>query len=175
MNKIPEQCVKLDADEAIKRKGVFAVSDGDLLKKIQDEQNDKFTDIRSLRFGWVKQPSSDGKKTELKLMTTLPNGKYVFPDKTQNVEEIIPEDSYLCLVFEPTGQKVAFAKILFPEYQPKIYVPPTRIPAMVWRDNKGTIHRKLGVGNSYQERMMYCMMEMEKLGVDSYKVIHRKK
>ena len=157
-----EKCEKLDADSAIKRKGVFGKNDKELLKIINErqKQDEKFTDIRSIRFGWVKQSADSTGKVKSKLMSTLPNGKVVFPDKSEDLDSIIPEDPYLCLVFEPIGEKVAFAKILFPEYKPKIYIPPSRIPAMVWRDSKGIVHRKMPVGTTYEERIISAVKEM---------------
>jgi len=171
-----DKCKKIDADEAIKRKGVFGKSDKELLDIIKEKQgvDDKFTDIRSIRFGWVKQPQDSSGKSVSKLMSTLPNGKYIFPDKSENLENIVPEEPYLCLVFEPEGEKVAFAKILFPEYKPKIYIPPSRIPAMVWRDSKGIVRRKMPIGTTYEERLISAIKEMESLGVESVTVVFRK-
>ena len=171
-----DKCKKMDADEAIQRKGIFGKSNKELLEEIKEKQkvDDKFTDIRSIRFGWVKQPQDITGNTKSKLMSTLPNGKYVFPDKTEDLDGIIPEEPYLCLVFEPVGEKVAFAKVLFPEYKPKIYVPPSRIPAMVWRDSKGIIHRKMPLGNSYEERIISAIKEMESLGVETVTIVFRK-
>ena len=165
------KCLKIDADEAIKRKGEFGTTDGKLLERIQTMQDERFTDIRSVRFGWVDQPDeTDGLKMKKKLMSTLPNGKFIFPDRSQDLNAIVPEDPYLCLVFEPEEGKVAFAKILFPEYQPKIYIPPTRMPSMVWRDEKGTVHRKLPHGNSYEERLVSAIKEMEIKGFEHVKI-----
>jgi len=164
--------LKMDADEAIKKKGVFATKNEDLLKVIEQNQDDRFKDIRSLRFGWVKQPAEGDKAAETKLMSMLPNGKVVFIDRSQETEDLIPEDPYICMVYE--REREAFAKILFPEYQPKIYIPPSRIPAMVWRDEAGKIHRKLPHGNTYEERLIQAIKEMEKFGFESIKVVFRK-
>lgn len=163
---------KIDADEAIKRKGEFGTDDAELLKKIEKTQDDRFKDIYSLRFGWRKQPSEDNKEPEIKLISLLPNGKIVFVDRSHDEKEIIPEDPYICLVYERPRE--AFAKILFPEYQPKIYIPPSRIPAMVWRDSKGRINRKHPEGNSYEERLVTAIREMEMLGFESVKLVFRK-
>lgn len=163
---------KMDADEAIKRKGKFAISDDELLKQIETSQDERFKDIYSLRFGWKKQPTDDDTEPEEKLMSMLPNGKVVFVDRSQEEEGVIPEDPYICLVYERPRE--AFAKILFPEYQPKIHIPPSRIPAMVWRDKKGKVHRKLPHGNSYEERLISAIKEMEMLGFESIKIIYKK-
>jgi len=166
--------MKMDADEAVSRRGVFGTEDEKLLEQIQDTQDERFTDIRSIRFGWVKQPTNKGTETEEKLMSTLPNGKFVFPDRSQEITDIIPEDPYLCLVFEPPEGKVAFAKVLFPEYQPKIYIPPSRIPLMVWRDEKSKkIRRKVHKFNSYEDRLMASIKEMESFGFESIKIIFK--
>jgi len=163
---------KLNADEAISRKGTFGGNIEEDIKKIENLQDDRFTDIWSLRFGWVEQQSDKGSKTQKKLMSMLPNGKVVFIDRYQNDTDIVPEDPYICLVYE--REREAFAKIIFPEYQPKIYIPPSRLPVMVWRDNKGRIQRRLGKGNSYEMRLLDCIKEMEKLGFDSVKIVYRK-
>jgi len=108
----------------------------------------------------------------MKLMSMLPNGKVVFIDRSQNIEEIIPEDPYICMVYE--REREAFAKVLFPEYQPKIYIPPSRIPAMVWRDEKGNVRRKVPHENSYEERLIKAIKEMEGMGFESIKIVFRK-
>ena len=162
----------MDADEAVRKRGEFGIKKEELLKEIEENQDERFRDIRSLRFGWVKQPGEGKKEGETKLMSMLPNGKVVFIDRSQDVTELIPEDPYICIVFE--REREAFAKILFPEYQPKIYIPSTRIPVMVWRDEEGRVHRKLPHGNSYEERIITCIKEMEKLGFESIKVVFRK-
>ena len=164
--------LKMDADEAVRKKGDLVSKKEDILKEIEENQDERFKDIRSLRFGWVKQPGEGTKEGETKLMSMLPNGKVVFIDRSQDISELIPEDPYICIVFE--REREAFAKILFPEYQPKIYIPSTRIPVMVWRDKEGKIHRKLPHGNSYEERIIACIKDMENLGFESIKVIFRK-
>ena len=164
--------LKMDADEAIMRKGEFGGSSEEALKVIEEKQDERFVDIRSLEFGLVDQHPEEGVKSDFKLMSMLPNGKVVFPDRTEDLDKIIPEDPYLCLVYE--REREAFAKILFPEYQPKIYIPPSRIPAMVWRDEKGVVRRKLPHGNTYEERIIEAIKEMEKLGFDSIKVVFRR-
>jgi len=169
---------KLDVDEAIKRKGEFGKPDEELLKGIDkvQSQDDKFCEIYSLRFGWKKQPPKDpnnkDEEPKFKLMSALPDGRVCFIDRSQDEEEIIPEDPYICLVFK--RDREAFAKVLFPEYQPKIYVPPNRLPAMVWRDSKGKVHNKRPFGNSYEERIVSAIKEMEKMGFESVKIVFRK-
>jgi len=164
---------RIDADEAIKRRGEFGTDNTELLKRIEKTQDDRFKDIYSLRFGWRKQPSEDPtKEAEIKLMSLLPNGKIVFVDRSHDEKDIIPEDPYICLVYERPRE--AFAKILFPEYQPKIYITPSRIPAMVWRDSKGRVNRKHPDGNSYEERIIAAIREMEMLGFESVKLVFRK-
>jgi len=164
---------KLDADEAIKRKGSFGSKDEELLKDIEKSQDDRFTDIYSLTFGWKKQPQTNKDiEPEDKLMSMLPNGKICFIDRSQDETEIVPEDSYICLIYERPRE--AFAKILFPEYQPKIYVPSSRLPAMVWRDDKGKIHNKVPMGSSYEERIISAIKEMENMGIYTVKIVFRK-
>ncbi len=164
--------LKMNADEAISKSGVFGTKKDKLMEEIEKNQDERFRDIRSLRFGWVKQPVEGKKVEETKLMSMLPNGKVVFIDRSQDLTDINPEDPYICMVYE--REREAFAKILFPEYQPKIYIPPSKIPAMVWRDKQGKIHRRLPHGNSYEERLIQAIKEMEKLGFESIKVVFRK-
>ena len=45
---------------------------------------------------------------------------------------------------------------------------------MVWRDKKGKVHRKLPHGNSYEERLISAIKEMEMLGFESIKIIYKK-
>lgn len=165
---------KLDVDEALARKGVFGTSDEELLKKIEktQSQDEKFCEMYSLVFGKKQQPGRDGGDPVFKIMSALPDGRIVFVDRSQDEEEIILEDPYICLVFKQ--DRVAFAKILFPEYQPHIYIPPNRLPAMVWRDDKGRVQRRMPVGNSYEERIVKAVKDMEKMGFEHVKVVFRK-
>jgi hypothetical protein len=162
---------KIDADEAIERKGEFGGNKEEALKYIEERQDERFTDIRSLRFGWVDQ-SPDKDKKDIKLMSMLPNGKVVFPDRSEDLDTIVPEEPYICLVYE--REREAFAKVLFQEYQPKIYIPPTRIPAMVWRDESGKVRRKLPHGKTYEERLIKAIKEMESRGFETIKIVFRK-
>ena len=107
--------LKLDADVAVDRSGKLGMSKEEHLKIIEEAQDERFKDIRSLTFGWVEQSDEEGGKKERKLMTYLINGKATFIDKSQELEEVIPEDPYICMVYERPRE--AFAKILFPEYQ----------------------------------------------------------
>ena len=163
---------KLDVDEALRLKGTSG-SNKEEIKKIDLMQDERFTDIWSLRFGWVEQlPEKGGKPGQKKLMSMLPNGKKVFIDRYQDPSDVVPEDPYICLVYE--REREAFAKILFPEYQPKIYIPPSRLPVMVWRDEKGKVKRELGNGNSYEMRLVDCIKKMEAKGFESIKIVYRK-
>ena len=117
----------------------------------------------SIIFGWKIQPN--GSK---KLMSKLPCGKALFPDKSEDVDSIEPSIPYVCLVYEPeenpdgTQAKQAYAKIICEEYIPIIYVPKSRIPVMVWVDKNGRKRNKVPVGNSYMDRMMILLDMAEK-------------
>jgi len=163
---------KLNADDAIKRKELASISNEELAKKIEISQDERFKDIYSLRFGWKVQQASDGVTQEKKLISMMPSGKIVFLDRSQKEEDVIPEDPYICLIFETP--KVAFAKVLFPEYQPKIYVPPSRLPVLVWRDAEGRTQRERAEGDSYETRLVNAVKRMEVLGIESFKIIFRK-
>ncbi len=165
---------KLSVDEIIRRKGGDTITDhNDVLKQIEKVQDDRFTDFYSLRFGWKEQKIEEGKDPVKKLIAALPNGKICFLDRSQDEKDVIPEDPYLCLVFDRPGS-VAFAKILFPEAQPRIYIPATRLPVMVWKDEKNITQRRRAEGNSYEERLANAIKGMELLGFESFKVIFRK-
>ena len=45
---------------------------------------------------------------------------------------------------------------------------------MVWRDDKGRIQRRMPVGNSYEERIVKAVKDMEKMGFEHVKVVFRK-
>jgi len=166
---------KMDADEAIKRCGKLALGKEEKLKLIESMQSERFKDIRSLKFGWVEQEDErTGKLKEKKLMSMLPNGKVCFIDHSQSIEDVDPDTYYVCLVYEPEGQKVSFAKILFAEYEPKIFIPPSRLPTMVWRDDNGKVTQKLPHGNSYEERLVSAIKEFEMKGFEDIKIVFRK-
>lgn len=164
---------KMDVDEAVKQKGT-STSEEELLKEIDgiQSQNERFCEIYSLVFGWKEQPHKKEEKTEYKLMSSLPDGRVVFIDRSQNEDEIIPEEPYICLIYKRS--KEAFAKILFPQYQPHIYIPPNRLPVMVWRDKKGKVQRERPFGKSYEERVISAIKKMEHKGFEHVKVVFRK-
>ena len=45
---------------------------------------------------------------------------------------------------------------------------------MVWRDDKGKLHRKTPWEDTWEKRMMKCIKEFEQMGINNYKVIFRK-
>jgi len=157
----------LSIDDAKKLKGVT----GDRAKEFENEITSKqdllFKDIYCVTFGWKKQ--DDGSK---KLVSKMPNGKILFPDRSEEMQEIDPGTPYICLVYE--REREAFAKVICEEYQPKIFVPSSKIPHMVYRDEKGKMRRKAPHGNSYEERIVSAIKEMEQLGFPSIKVVFRK-
>lgn len=166
---------RLDIDEAVRQRGRSFKYDEATMEEIENiqKQDEKFNEIYPLVFGWKKQASkTEGGKAEFKLMSSLPDGRVVFVDRSQDEEEVTPEEPYICLVYK--RPKEAFAKILFPQYQPHVYVPPTRLPVMVWRDEKGNIHRETPHGNSYEERIISAHKKMERMGFDHYKVVFRR-
>jgi len=171
----------LSIDEAKERKGVVGDSAKEFEEQVINKQDSQFKDIMSVVFGWKIQP--DGSR---KLVSKLPNGKILFPDRSEQLETIEPGIPYICLVYErkdetnpKTGEvlnpgREAFAKICAEEYHPKIYVPSSKMPTMVWRDREsGKIRRKVPVANSYELRMITAIKEMEKLGFPSVRIIFR--
>jgi len=159
----------LSIDEVKRRKGVAGERAKEFEEEILNKQDSLFRDIMCVTFGWKLQ--EDGTK---KLVSKLPNGKILFPDRSVNLEEIEPGTPYICLVYDREDGREGFAKVICEEYQPKIYIPSSRVPLMVWRDEKGNIRRKAPHGNSYEMRIVSCIKEMEKMGFSSIKVIFRK-
>ena len=139
------------------------------------KQDGQFKDLYVIVFGWKEQGEGKPKK----LMSKLPSGKLVFPDKTENVSMIEQGLPYICLVYdrkvdeEGKPGREAFAKIICEEYTPKIYVPSSRLPHMVWRDKSGTLRNKAPFGNTFEERIISAIKEMEKMGFPSVKVVFR--
>jgi len=165
---------KLSVDEVIRRKGGDVVTDhNEVLKQIEKVQDDRFTDFYSLRFGWKEQKMEEGKEPVKKLIAALPNGKICFLDRSQEEKDVIPEDPYLCLVFDRPGS-VAFAKVLFPEAQPRIYIPATRIPVVIYKNDKNITERWRSNADTYEGRIVDCINKMEFLGFESFKIIFRK-
>lgn len=156
----------LSVDEAKNRKKVSGKLGEKFVEEILEKQDSLFKDIMVVTFGWKVQ--EDGSK---KLVSKLPNGKIIFPDRSEALEEIESGVPYICLVYE--REREAFAKVICEEYQPKIFVPSSRIPQMVWREESGKIRHKAPHGSSYELRMVSAIKEMEKLGFPSVKVIFR--
>lgn len=156
---------KMDVDDAKNRRGKF-MSDKEFDKLISSKCNELFGDIRTLKFSWKEQ--DNGKK---KLMSRLPNGKVVFVDHNEELDSVIPGVPYICSVYERDSE--AFAKIICEEYEPKIYILPNRLVHEVWRDEKGTIRRKAPHGNSYEERAVSALKEMENRGFPSVRIVFR--
>ncbi len=169
----------MDIDEAIKKKGVSGKAATEFVDEIAGKQDNQFTSIMSVVFGWKAQP--DGSK---KLVSKLPNGKIMFPDRSEEVEHIEAGVPYICLIYERKDEldakgnvirqgREAFAKICSEEYQPKIFVTKSRMPSMVWREESGKVRNKVPHGNSYEIRMISAIKEMEKLGFPSVRVVFR--
>ena len=154
-------------DEAIIKKGATGKAVKTFKEEISGKQDNLFKDIMSVVFGWKIQ--ADGSK---KLVSKLPNGKIIFPDRSEQHEKVEPGVPYICLVFE--REREAFAKICSEEYQPKIFIPSSRMLTMVWRDNSGKVHRKVPHESTYEERIVSAVKEMEKLGFPSIRIIYRK-
>ncbi len=64
-------------DEAKEKKGVSGTAAKEFETEVTGKQDNLFTDIMSVVFGWKEQP--DGGR---KLVSKLPNGKIIFPDRS---------------------------------------------------------------------------------------------
>ena len=156
----------LSIDEAKQKVGVSGEKAKEFEDLVLSKQDHLFEDIMSVTFGWKTQ--EDGSR---KLVSKLPNGKIIFPDRSERTENVEPGVPYICIVYE--REREAFAKICSEEYQPKIYIPTSRMPTMVWRTKSGNVRRKVPFGNTYEERLVAAMKEMEKLGFPTIKVVFR--
>ena len=165
---------QITIDEAKKLKRITGEAAKEFEEKVLAKQDGQFKDMYVIVFGWKSQP--DGGK---KLMSKLNSGKFLFPDKTEKLDTIEAGLPYICLVYdrktdeEGKPAREAFAKIICEEYTPKIYIPSSRLPHMVWRDKSGTLRNKAPFGNSYEERIISAIKEMEKMGFPSVKVVFR--
>ncbi len=167
----------LTIDDAKKLKSVSGKRAEAFEKEIIDKQNQNplFKDIMSVVFGWKRQ--DDGSK---KLVSKLPSGKILFPDKSEDLKEIQPGNAYICLVYDRMDDgkggpgREAFAKIICEEYKPKIYILSSRVVQMVWRDKKGKMRHKAPFGNSFEERIVGAIKEFEEIGFPSATIVFRK-
>ena len=153
-------------DDAVKKIGVKGEKADKFKTEVSEKQDNLFTDIMSVVFGWKIQPNGDKK-----LVSKLPNGKIIFPDRSEQSESVQPGIPYICLVYE--RDREAFAKICSEEYQPKIFIHGTRMITMVWRDDSGNIRRVVPHENSYEDRLVSAIKQMEKLKFPSVRIVFR--
>lgn len=160
---------KMDIDEAKEKKGKLGMSENEFEDIITDKQDELFSDLRSLIFEWKSQ----GKNKDEKLMSRLPNGKIVFLDRSDDPNKIITGSPYICAVYE--REREAFAKIICEEYKPKIYVLPSHLVNVVYKDEDDKTRRIMPGPQykSYGERIMYCIKKCEKLGFPEVSIIFR--
>ena len=57
---------------------------------------------------------------------------------------------------------------------PKIYIPASRIPVLVYINKEGNKHIKVPVGNSFNERIGKLVDKVEKMGYKKAELIYRK-
>jgi hypothetical protein len=169
---------KITVDEAYEKRGKLGMSKDELQEKILDkESGERFSDLRSgIVFSWKMQDNNTKK-----LMSRLPNGKVLFLDWSENEEEIKIDVPYICVVYEPesnpdgTPAKQAYARVICPEYQPKIVVKPNGIIYMIWKDQKGDTRRTMpGPSKSPEHRIISAVKEMEKKGYEDVRLIFTK-
>jgi len=159
---------KIDIDEAKKKKGKLGMSDEEFENIVSSKQDDLFTDLRTLIFQWKKQDDETKK-----IMSRLPNGKVVFLDRSDNPEDIKTDTPYICAVYE--REREAFAKIVCEEYKPRIFVLPSHLVRVVYRNEKGET-RMIMPGpqhKSYGDRMMYCIKKCEEKGFPEVSIVFR--
>jgi len=169
----------LTIDEAKQRLKIGGEKGRAFESKVLERQDGQFTKIVSVIFGWKLQ--KDGSQ---KLVSRMSSGKILFPDKSENLDEIEPGIPYICLVYDRPNEydeagnlikegREAFAKLICQEYEPKIFVPQNKLPVMVWTEENGNVRNKVPVQNSYAERMMELINMAEKKGWSSLKIVFR--
>lgn len=159
---------KMSVDEAKDKKGKLGMSEDEFEKRIEEKQDDLFTDLRSLIFQWKEQDDE-----EKKIMSRLPNGKVVFLDRSDDPEDVKTDTPYICAVYE--REREAFAKIVCEEYRPKIYVLPSHLVRVVYRDQKGNTKKEMPGPQykNYEERIVYCIKKCESLGFPEVTIVFR--
>lgn len=159
--------MSLKVEEAAKFRRL-GMTEEEFNKLVVEKTDDRFNEIYRLVFGYVEQP--DGSQ---KLMSKLPNGKVVFPDKSEKLERIKPGVPYLCLVYE--REREAFAKILSEEYEPRIFVQPNGIVSIVWRKDNGEIEHRVVKEDTYVKRLIAALKFVEEeLRVPDVRITFRK-
>ena len=132
----------LSIDEAKKQRKVTLSEEEFEDKAMEKYEKDKFNKLYTdIVFDKVKQP--DG---SYKIMGKLPSNKIVFPDKTEQLDEIQIGRRYICWVYEPEDtegklSRVAFARIICENYENEIIVGKNLVYTMVWRDSNDKFHR----------------------------------
>lgn len=163
-----DEASKMSVDDAKKRKGKLGMSSNEFEDIINEKQDELFTDLRSLIFQWKEQ--DDGAK---KMMSRLPNGKVVFLDRSDDPEEIKTDTPYICAVYE--REREAFAKVICEEYKPKIYILPSHIVHLVYKDDKDKTQIEMPGPQykGYEQRLLYCIKKCEALGFPEVALIFR--
>ena len=175
------KCTVMSVDEAKKESRVYGPKSKDFDDKVAEKQDAQFCDLMVVTFGWKVQ--KDGSR---KLVSKLPNGKILFPDRSEENTHIECGIPYVCLVFERKDKldeqgnviekgREAFAKIIAEDYSPKIYVLPSRMVSVVYRTKSGKLVKKIPAQNTFAERMMEAIQILEEeLGEANAKIIFRK-
>ena len=168
---------KISIDKAVELKGELGTSPEKLVERIYLKEDERFCDLWScIIFTWKIQPNGKNK-----LMSRLPNGKILFLDWSENDEEIKIDSPYICVVYEPetnpdgSQARQAYARIICEEYMPKITINKGGVVHMVWKDQKGnTRHTMPGIHNSFEERLMDAVKQMESKGYEEVRLVFLK-
>jgi len=171
----------MSVDEAKESGRLFSSKAKEFDQKLVDKQNAQFCDLMVVTFGWKVQ--KDGSR---KLVSKLPNGKILFPDRSEENTRIECGIPYICLVYERKDEKdehgnvlekgrEAFAKIIAEDYSPKIYVLPSRMVSVVYRTKGGKLVKKIPAQNTFAERMIEAVKILEEeLGEPTARIVFRK-
>lgn len=158
---------KLSVEEAIKRGLIpIGLTPEEFEEQVASKLDERFNQLRCLIF--VKDPRDPNQK-----ISRLPNGKIVFLDKSVNQEQVVDGRAYICLVYEPTNGRQAFAKILGELYEPRIIVTETGLVIAIGRFFGG-YERHIVKGQTLNEKIINAIKLIEKSGHESVRIIFRK-
>ena len=132
--------------------------------KVAENIDENFTQLRTLIF--VKD-----KRNPKHLVSRLPKGKIVFPDKSVDFETLKEGVPYICMVNELDRE--AFAKILGEQYEPRVIVTDTGVVILIIRIGDKT-QQIICQGKNEFEKLNFAYKKIKETGEPSFKVIIRR-
>ena len=129
--------VKVSIEEAVEARKL-GMTEEEFKQILEKKKDEKFTELH-WHIVFKEQRLPDG---TVKKLSFTENGKVIFPDRHENLEEIKVGYPYICLVYDSPEHNAAFCRIISEEYIPTIFVSPTEVVSAVWRDKQGELHRE---------------------------------